>query len=418
LKGGVPLPSDYSITLPICEDKKTWGISRSRGRDGATEPAAAVADTPPPTNRGVLSDFGICDRFSLDWFSYTFRTINTEDISQSLGAVAFLLADTIDYSDRAKMRGYTAGGFVCDGLGRVAFNLDRPEMGVHLSLSGQALAVLRNRFGSGWDTVQFLRDIFGFVAPCVPLGEAGGQCTRADYAFDDFQGSLCLPLMQELIEGKFQRDEPTMTTRAKSSPRAIRQLDGVGHTIYLGSPSSDTQVRVYDKAAQQGLDGEWNRVELQVRSDRADLLTRRFLEGGSQVVSEVLLSYLDFKDLGSSAKRVQDRPTASWWSKFLGATDKFFLSVGAEVRSLQDSMDWVFSQVSTTLAMMVEAGEGKQINKIINSGKSRLSRYHRQLIERHKNKPEAKDIEQDTGFSDFVERRRWEQRGVYGFCFA
>jgi hypothetical protein len=38
-------------------------------------------------------------------------------------------------------------------------------------------------------------------------------------------------------------------------------------TLYIGSPNSDLRIRIYDKAKEQGVEGDWWRIEAQLRGD-------------------------------------------------------------------------------------------------------------------------------------------------------
>jgi len=86
--------------------------------------------------------------------------------------------------------------------------------------------------------------------------------TRLDFAVDIFNAGS----VPDFLEGCKNK---TIKTRAQ-----IINYEAItgkrGHTVYVGSPTSELRMRVYDKAAETGnYDKVWTRVELQARGDYA-----------------------------------------------------------------------------------------------------------------------------------------------------
>jgi len=126
------------------------------------------------------------------------------------------------------------------------WNADRPEMGCHVDIGGTALRNIVEQ--QNVDQKALL----------VEICNAGGKFSRLDIAKDlrGQQNDL------KAVYASFEKKEHTGTAR---KIREWHDTDG-GQTIYIGSPKSDKQVRVYDKANEQGLKNEyWYRLELQCR---------------------------------------------------------------------------------------------------------------------------------------------------------
>ena len=89
--------------------------------------------------------------------------------------------------------------------------------------------------------------------------------SRIDIACDDREGYLD---MERIID-------KTRSNGINSRLKKRRIYDGFdgtqkdGSTVYIGAPSSDFRIRIYDKALEQGVDGHWIRVELVMRSVNA-----------------------------------------------------------------------------------------------------------------------------------------------------
>jgi len=129
---------------------------------------------------------------------------------------------------------------------RLLFTPDRSD--VHIQLSGR-----------GCDNFD-----------CMNLPQ-NAKITRLDLAFDSYDGAYTTDdVWGCLLQGK--------------TAGTARTIDGfmgftgktAGRTIYVGSPKSNTRLRIYDKAAEQGISvdqridyKDWSRYELQLRSDFA-----------------------------------------------------------------------------------------------------------------------------------------------------
>lgn len=125
------------------------------------------------------------------------------------------------------------------------------EMGVHLTLDGEALNSLRSTFGGVDD---------GLVKT---LADRHGYASRIDLTLNIHEGQLT----PRKVFNAFKAG--TLKARA-SKGRFVEGIDGnvSGDTFYLGSPKSDRQFRAYNKGAELRIvDGAaWLRLELELRN--------------------------------------------------------------------------------------------------------------------------------------------------------
>lgn len=103
------------------------------------------------------------------------------------------------------------------------------------------------------------------------------KVSRLDIAFDSYDGAYTVEdiwgcLLQNRTAGKSRSISGFVGFAGKNA----------GRTIYVGSPKSDTRLRIYDKAAEQGIlkdqrigYADWTRYELQLRSSIAQASYRR-----------------------------------------------------------------------------------------------------------------------------------------------
>ena len=150
----------------------------------------------------------------------------------------------------------------------------REDMGVWVEMSGQGCRAFESVSRLGWP------GLFSFIS------ENGLKITRLDVAFDDHTGILHMrDIIEDTQDGNFVSRSDYWET----------VLSSKGSTVQIGSPQSKVLVRIYDKARERHCEEgtHWNRVELQLRDDRAIQFTRLQLPIG-EAFSGVLLNYLRY----------------------------------------------------------------------------------------------------------------------------
>lgn len=122
-------------------------------------------------------------------------------------------------------------------------------MGVHLSFTGRSLRSLAE---GGITALSMLDWVLA----------QGGRVTRIDLAIDVFDEDIDIIALAG-------------SPRIKEAPGSARKWNYIkGHdggcTAYIGSRKSEKFLRIYDKAAEQGLkDRKWTRFELEIKGDAA-----------------------------------------------------------------------------------------------------------------------------------------------------
>mgnify|MGYP002477234557 CR=1 FL=1 len=131
-------------------------------------------------------------------------------------------------------------------------------------------------------------------------------------------------------------------------------------SVYFGQRCSDSHLIIYDKAAEQGVEGHWTRVELRFRNKRATAAGRLFVDLGDDVGSVsrefagILRGYLEFKEWGPTRRERWD--ACGWWLDFLDGAEKGRLVVQpGELPSVGQVQEWLYLQVLPMMGVMVEA---------------------------------------------------------------
>lgn len=177
---------------------------------------------------------------TIDWLAFTFL----EDTHEAGKWIRLYASDKTNVPISAQ-RGYREAYRTKSGI-VVQWNVDREEMGYHIVIAGSAIRDVLQRYDMDQKTlIQTVLD-------------AGGSITRLDIA-KDLQGvTVSLDKIYQAVE----RGEHIGSSRNYNQ---IHSLNG-GNTIYVGSRQSEKYIRIYDKAAQMGLQGqEWKRFELECK---------------------------------------------------------------------------------------------------------------------------------------------------------
>ncbi len=187
----------------------------------------------------------ISNTWCIDWLSATFKGSITDTAVRDVVSFGF--------PKRAWTHGTPRYGYsfmMSHPFGHsIMSHPNRPEMGVHLSFTGRSLRSL----GEGGITALSMLEWV--------LSE-GGRTTRIDLAIDVFDEEIDIVALAG-------------SPRVKAAPGSCRKWnyfkghDG-GCTAYIGSRKSEKFLRIYDKAAEQGLpDRKWTRFELEIKGDAA-----------------------------------------------------------------------------------------------------------------------------------------------------
>lgn len=220
--------------------------------------------TQPQNDAPVLVTRGLKQRIlsqKIHWLECTFKGENSTVLPSIL---------TGKFSDTRAFHGYTIGKLSEFGH-QVWKNPERPDMGTHVVWTGDACD----------DSPTPVVNLVG------QLLESGARFTRIDLAIDAINFKLRPSrATKELNLGRVK-------TRAKTS----RRTDDArlpGYTQYIGQKTATIFLKLYDKAAEMGVEQDWTRIELTVRSARANRAAREIVRGTD--FRALVVSFADFPE--------------------------------------------------------------------------------------------------------------------------
>lgn len=180
-------------------------------------------------------------RLLIDWISTTAPYVKHE-----ARMIAHPSLGTFEgWEDSNGKMGYTIGAKHVTGTS-ILKNDSREDMGVHIIYSGKSLSNIEREFKvKPIDVLRhhiFRRD----------------KIARLDIAIDFINWELNVIDFENAFMNK------DCQTRLRSATK-VASLTGKGETLYIGSRTKRKKlVRVYDKAAELGLQGDWIRLEYQI----------------------------------------------------------------------------------------------------------------------------------------------------------
>lgn len=243
-----------------------------------------------------------------DWLSFTSKQHSPEDLIAALGM------SHCPWQVTKGARGYQDRKyFSCISI---HYN-GREDMGVWVELSGQGCRTFETLSDLAYDPAEKWCKLFAFIR------HQQLKITRLDVAYDDHSGVLDIDQVADDTQcGLFvSRSDYWETIRSSK-----------GTSIQIGSPQSKVLFRIYDKAAERGkLDLHWNRVEVQLRDDRAVQFSSIPLPVG-EAFAGVLLNYLRYVEPDPTDLNRWRWPMKEYWSALVGDAQRIsvYTSPGME----------------------------------------------------------------------------------------
>ena len=247
------------------------------------------------------------------------------------------------------------------------------DMGVCVSMSGngcRAFETMSKLTQAGQDSV--FPTLFQLLA-----ADETANVSRLDIACDDREGFLN---MEEIVE-KVQANEINSRMTKRS---VIVSFDGTqrsGSTIYLGAPSSDFRVRIYDKALEEGVDGHWIRVELVMRHKNAAAFAEQMNSAPSvgKLAAQVVNDKFSFIERDDS--NITRCTVCGWWQSFVDELESVRLVARCVIQhSVERIENWIESQVGPSLAVILNTLGWPHLFELARAAAGRLSARQLSLI--------------------------------------
>lgn len=297
----------------------------------------------------------------------------------------------------------------------------RPEMGVHILLSGTACRELE-------DLNVPYEDLFYKLIDYKP------HYTRIDVSFDDYEGKYwTLERIARCIQ------EVEVVTRFRSSLSIKKDdlisLDNIGHTIQFGSRSSDIQFTFYDKLKERRCNNvfvnenikHWNRFETRFRNEKAQCVVDNYLyfnnkcinsinvhidcDSFNDYIKSVINNYISFRVRSFTDTTRSRWNLQPWWQKFLNNCKKIQFQTRPIEYSITKKKAWIdksvsFSNFCVMLAEIPDLSTDEQSSRylynLFMTGSDKLTDKELQFINEYRLSHNLNVLDMDD-IKDYVE---------------
>lgn len=248
------------------------------------------------------------------------------------------------------------------------------NMGTHVIISGKGCRIYEN--------IRPLLDLIEDVSM------SNSKITRLDLAMDDKEGTVIL--LEKIIKDVYAGNIVSRwRTGVELTKLDLQKSKKIGSTINLGSRTSDVFLRIYNKSMQQKIEGNWIRMELEVKGDKVIELQKLLREhNAGMLFGQIMNNYIRIVQPDKKNKNKSRWKNKKYWDKIITETERIQLSVIKKERTLDDMKGWMEKQVSATVATIVlaEGGSVDYLYDLIKDGEKKLKDKHKQIIESENNK--------------------------------
>lgn len=239
------------------------------------------------------------------------------------------------------------------------------NMGMHFIISGQSCRYLEALNVSLLDILKKLNEISTITI------------TRLDIAMDLFHDKNLLKLIVESYNLNNYK------SKAKSSNIIISKNSNgrVGTTINFGSRQSSILIRIYDKGAEQDLQVNWIRMEVECKDKKynkkiIDNFNNLGLAATYKAIINNYLAFLEYRDANISRSK-----TAKWWNRIIDSIDKIKLYEAPGAKTLDEVKRWLINQTSASFATVLQSEQSRDfINEMLVEGTKKMKNKHWNLV--------------------------------------
>lgn len=259
--------------------------------------------------------------FSVDWINYTALELGTRVLS----VVPYPGKDQT-WEPSTPSKGYNNALQNKQGV-KISWHNKRDDMGVHVQYSGQTL----NKYSAEGASARMI---------AIHHNLSHDRCTRIDLALDARDERLQISSLAAIVK------HSTENLKIKSFSHIISQ-DG-GETLYLGSRQSEQYIRVYNKAAEQNIEGDWIRIELELKGSRAHEIGAQLAlkgDGDMTAIARGMIKNLaDFQDQN--------------WQRIVG---EMAVSIGKARVNEPDTKGWLLGSVAPAMGRYIRETDDQSI---------------------------------------------------------
>ena len=333
----------------------------------------------------------------VDWLTFSVKTDNPDDVIRDWLGMDTALFESFSYGINGYLQSKRFSSIIVAYNGYENEFFSSVDMGVCVSMSGAGCRVFESFSALGFDGL-FKKLFEGMVDSNAETGESLGlkkrkEClcnvSRVDVACDDKRAgkdSGQLDMDKILEKGFFHHDFNSrmqcVTIDAKKFGDEFR-----GKTLYVGASSSSFHIRFYDKVEEQKEKGitcaynHWIRCEMVMRDENARGFVAQAVQAESigKLAGQILND--KFRFIERDNNNISRCSVCDWWAAFVEEVESVVLWSRSVVQhSVERVENWIRSQVSSSMAMIVLTMGFSRLREIVLEGERRLKPKQEALV--------------------------------------
>lgn len=295
---------------------------------------------------------------SIDWLEYTMPT--KIGLNESMSEINYYINS--DYTPSPTgLQGYEHM-LIGTGNSKILFSDTRPE--THYILPGEWC----QHVGTELCTI-----LLSWIR------NNDGHLTRLDLAGDDYDKRVYPKDIAKLCNKGY------LVSHFRYIETKERLKNNNNSLIYIGAPSSERRIRIYDKAEESNHKIDAIRWEIVLRDKFANIANEQIQNiNVPQTFVNMLVSMIDFKEI-TKDYTVTRRPRSPWFKEFVGEAEKSPYTHTRPISTIEQIEQWLKQQVSPSMAAVTLAhyGDLSHIENLVSSGELRINKRHEIAINNH-----------------------------------
>ena len=326
----------------------------------------------------------------VDYFVFSVKTDNPDEVIRQWLGMEPALFEAFPYGINGYLQSKRFSSIIVAYNGYENEFFSSGDMGVCVSMSGAGCRAFESFSKLGFDGL--FKKLFKGMANISETGEflelkKRKECpcnvSRVDVACDEKSGLLD---MDSMVEKAVDLREFNSRMTNVTDYRSKKGKDFTGHSLYIGSEKSDFRMRIYDKALEQaqkgnGVTGSWIRCEMVMRGENARGFVAQAAQAESigKLAGEILND--KFRFIEPDNNNISRCTVCDWWAAFVEEVGSVVLwSRSVFQHPLERVENWVRSQVSSSMAMIVLTMGFSRLREIVLEGERRLSPRQETLV--------------------------------------
>ena len=272
--------------------------------------------------------------YFIDWLAFTIKEIKLSVILEEIFKIKLedwtpLTMQLYGYQKSCGSNGITVLYNDTDGT---------DEQGIHCILSGNAI--------KAYNKINSITDLINRVKKFETA-----KFKRIDLTLDVVNANMLDFIKNSILEEKYKTRYKKYTIIQEFSTKTAEKT---AETVYFGSRKSENMIRIYDKAAEQKIEADICRIEIELKKNSAHKVAQDINkeEDLQTLINGILKNNLNFLQEKRKKNTARNHISEKWKTAInYDSTAIYRSATEKEETSLTAKADWLYKQIARTYTM-------------------------------------------------------------------